>query len=131
MNTNIHGLIHKKIANNLPFIHKFYILAYILSNLHSILRRVLLTHMQRFYLLVLLNFKIQPHVNTQTNLHSLHTFMTNLYTHSDKKNHALQTGIHTSLHVILILKIILILTNTSTCIHTRIHKRYLLAFAYR
>ena len=42
--------------------------------------------MQRFYLLVLLTFKIQAHVNTQTNLHSLHTFKTNVYTHSDKKN---------------------------------------------
>ena len=61
----------------------------------------LLTYMQRFYLLVLLTFEIQAHVNTQTNLHSLHTFKTNVYTHSDKKNHALQTGIHTSLHTII------------------------------
>ena len=28
-------------------------------------------------------------------------------------------------------KKIVILKNTSTCIHTRIHKRYLLAFVYR
>ena len=28
-------------------------------------------------------------------------------------------------------KIVLTHTNTSNCIHTRIHKRYLLAFAYR
>ena len=32
------------------------------------------TYMQRFYLLVLLTFEIQTPVNTQTNLHSLHTF---------------------------------------------------------
>ena len=57
-------------------------------------------HMHRFHLFVLLTFKIQPHKNTQTNLYSLHTFKTNIYKHSDKKNHALQTGIHTSLHTI-------------------------------
>ena len=101
MKTNIHGLIHKKNANNLSYIHKFYILAFILLNLNSILRKVLLTHMQRFYLLVLLTYKIPPHVNTQTNLHSLHTFKTNMYTHSDKKNRVLQTGIHTSLNTII------------------------------
>ena len=70
MNTNIHGLIHKKNANDLPYINKFY--------------NTLLSH-----------------VNTQTNLNSLHTFKTNIYTHSDKKNHALQTGIHTPLHTII------------------------------
>ena len=30
--------------------------------------------MQRLYLLALLTFEIQAHVNTQTNLHSFHTF---------------------------------------------------------
>ena len=65
------------------------------------MRKVLLTHMQRLFLIILLTFKKQPHVNTQTNLISLHSFKTIVYTHSDKKNHPLQTGIHTSLHTIL------------------------------
>ena len=37
--------------------------AYILFNLQSIIRNfILLTHMQKFYLLLLLTYKIQPHV---------------------------------------------------------------------
>ena len=91
MNTNIHSLIHKMNADKLPHIHKFYILAYILLNWQSIIRKLLLPHRQRFYLLVLLTFKIQPQV----------FFKTNIYTHLDKKNHALKTGIRTSFHKIL------------------------------
>ena len=101
MNTNIHSVKHKKNANKLPYIHKFHILAYIFLNLQSMIRKVLLLHMQIRYLIVLLTFKIQPDVNTQNNLHSLQTFKTNINTHSDKKNQALQTGIYTSLHTII------------------------------
>ena len=48
MNTNVHSLIQKMNANKLSYIHKFYILAYIILNLQSNIRKVLLTHMQRF-----------------------------------------------------------------------------------
>ena len=43
--------------------------------------QVLLSYMQRFYLLVQLTFEIQAHVNTQTNHHSLHTFRQKKITH--------------------------------------------------
>ena len=93
MNTNIHGLIHKKNANNLPYINKFYIFAF------NSTKSFAYTH-AKILLIFLLTSKYN-HMYTQTNLHSFHTFKTNIYTHSDKKNHALQTGIHTFLHTII------------------------------
>ena len=48
MNTDVHSLIHRKNANKFSYIPKHYILAIILLNLQSIIRKVLLTHMQRF-----------------------------------------------------------------------------------
>ena len=77
MNTNVHKLIHKKNAKKRPYIHKFYILAYILLNLQSIIQK-------DSDLKFLLTFRIKPHLNTQTSLHSLHTFKTNIYTHSGR-----------------------------------------------
>ena len=51
---------------------RFYIDTYSLhKKTHT---QVLLSYIQSLYLLVLLTFEIQAHVNTQTNLHSLHTF---------------------------------------------------------
>ena len=72
-----------------------------LLNLQPIIRKFRFYTCKDFDLIFLLTFTIEPHLNTQTSLISLHTFKTNLYTHSDKKNHALQTGIHMSLHKII------------------------------
>ena len=101
MNTNVHSLIHKKNANKLPYIYNNYILAFMLLNLQSIIRKFCLHTCKVFDLIFLLTFKIEPHLNTQTSLSTLHTFKTNIYTHSDKKSQALQTGIHTSLHTFI------------------------------
>ena len=101
MNTNVLSLIHKKNANKLPYIHKFYILAYMLLNLRPIIRKFCFYTCKDSDLIFLLTFTIEPHLNTQTSLLSLQTFKTNIYTHSDKKSQALETGIHTSLHTII------------------------------
>ena len=101
MKTNVHSLIHKKNANKLPYKHKFYILAYMLLNLQPIIRKFCFYSCKDFVLIFLLTFTIEPHLNTQTSLISLHTFKTSLYTHSDKKCQAVETGIHTSLHNII------------------------------
>ena len=101
MNTNVHSLIHKKKANKLPYKHKFYILAYMLLNLQPIKRKFRFYTCKDFDLIFLLTFTIEPHLNTQTSLISLHTFKTNICIHSDKKSQALETGIHASLHSII------------------------------
>ena len=105
MNTNVHSLIHKKNANKLPYklayMQQFYILAYMLLNLQPIIRKFCFYSCKDFVLIFLLTFTIEPQLNTQTSLISLHTFKTSLYTHSDKKCQAVETGIHTSLHNII------------------------------
>ena len=101
MNTNVHSLIHKKKANKLPYKHIVYILAYMLLNLQPIIRKFCFYTIKDFDLIFLLTFTIEPHLNTQTSLISLHTFKTNIYTDSDKKSQALETGIHASLHTII------------------------------
>ena len=101
MNTNAHRLIHKKNANELPYKHKFYILAYMLLNQQTIIRKFCFYTCKDFDLIFLLTFTIEPHLNTQTSLILLHTIKTNIYTHSDKKSQALETGIHMSLHTII------------------------------
>ena len=92
MNTNVHSFIHKKNANQLPYNHKFYILAYMLLNLQPIIRNFCFNTCKDFDLIFLLTFTIEPHLNTQTSLISLHTLTTNTCTHSDKKSQALETG---------------------------------------
>ena len=85
MNTNVHSLIHKKNANELSYKQKFYILAYMLLNLQTIIQKFFFYTCKDFDLIFLLTFMIEPLSNTQTSLISLHTFKTNTYTHSDKK----------------------------------------------
>ena len=101
MNTNVHSLIHKKNASKQTYMHKFYILAYMLLNLQPIIRKYCFYTSKDFKLIFLLTFTREPHLNTITSFFSLHTFKKNIYTHSDKKNHALQTGILMSLHKII------------------------------
>ena len=101
MNTNVHSLIHKKNANKQTYIHKFYILAYMLLNLQPIIRKYCFYTCKDFNSIFLLTFTKKPHLNTKTSFFSFQTFKTNIYTHSDKKSQALQTGLHTSLHTII------------------------------
>ena len=84
MNTNVHSLIHKKNANKLPYNHKFYILAYMLLNLQTIIRKFCFNACKDFDLIFLLTFKIEPHLNTQTSL--IHfTLSRRIYTHIQTK----------------------------------------------
>ena len=101
MQTYIVLYIRRMQLKKLSYIHKFYILAYMLLNLQPIIRKFCFYKCKDFDLIFLLTFTIEPHLNTQTSLLSLHTFKTNIRTHSDKKSQALETGIHTSLHTII------------------------------
>ena len=66
-------------------------LANLLLNLQSVIRTNLLTQTQSFYLIFLLTYKIQPHVNIKpTYIHI--TLSRRIYTHNFKEKTILKTS---------------------------------------
>ena len=98
--------MQKKLSNINKYVqtynkkNQFYKLANILLNLQSVVRKNLLTQKERFLKIFLLTYEIQPHINTKPTYIQF-THSKRIYTHSDKKSHALQTGIHTYVHTVL------------------------------
>ena len=76
--------IRRMQINYHTYINFTYLLTYF-ETFYQLYEQFFLHTCKGFDLIFLLTFKREPHLNTQTSFHSLHTFKTNIYTYSDKR----------------------------------------------